>query len=73
MIRRNLIIKREEENRKREEEHLRLILDKNARILEGHQQGTIRNATFNTSVPVNPISLKYESNSLGQLQRQIDN
>lgn len=49
------------------------MIQKNAKILEGHQQGMIRSATYNTSIPVNPITLKYENNALGQWQKQIDN
>ena len=73
MLRKNLIAKREEQNRKREEDHIRLIIDKNAKILDGNRQGIIRSATYNTSLPVNPITLKYEDNALGQWQKQIDN
>jgi hypothetical protein len=45
------------------------MIEKNTQILNAHQQGLIRNNTFNNSIPVNPISLKYEPNLRGLSQK----
>lgn len=72
MIRRGFQIQMQEQRKKREQGHLRLVIDRNARILEGHQKGLIRNGTYNTSLAVDPITLKYEKNFMGHLQKQND-
>ncbi len=45
------------------------MIQKNTQILAAHQQGIIRNSTYNNSIPVNPISLKYEPNLRGISQK----
>ena len=57
---RSLVMKREEHNKKREEDNLRNMIEKNTQVLEAHRQGLIRNNTFSNSIPINPITLKYE-------------
>lgn len=51
---------------------MRNLIEKNNRLLEAHSTGLIRNNSYNSSLPVNPINQKYENNRLGLQQKQID-
>lgn len=49
------------------------MIEKNALVLNAHQQGLIRNNTFSNSIAINPINMKYEPNLRGLSQKDADN